>query len=48
MILTIVIEHQGLRVYKVYINDDTDLTLTYFTARSNLIPSLVISLLCCM
>ena len=24
--------------YKVYINDDPGLTLTYFTARSNLVP----------
>ena len=28
---------QGLKVYKVYINDDPGLTLTYFTARSNLV-----------
>ena len=28
---------QGLKVYKVYINDDPVLTLTYFTARSNLV-----------
>ena len=27
--------HQGLKLYKVYINDDPVLTLTYFTARSN-------------
>ena len=25
----------GLKLYKVYINDDPALTLTYFTARSN-------------
>ena len=25
----------GLKLYKVYINDDPGLTLTYFTARSN-------------
>ena len=25
----------GLKLYKVYINDDHVLTLTYFTARSN-------------
>ena len=27
--------HWGLKLYKVYINDDPGLTLTYFTARSN-------------
>ena len=30
--------HWGLKLYKVYINDDPGLTLTYFTARSNLVP----------
>ena len=30
-------DHQGLNVYKVYINDDAGLTLTYFTARSKLV-----------
>ena len=25
-------QHQGLKLYKVYINDDPGLTLTYFTA----------------
>ena len=29
-------QHWGLKLYKVYINDDPELTLTYFTARSNL------------
>ena len=28
-------QHQGLKLYKVYINDEPGLTLTYFTARSN-------------
>ena len=28
-------QHQGLKLYKVYINDDPGLTLTFFTARSN-------------
>ena len=32
----IVMQHQGLKFYKVYINDDTGLTLTYFTARSSI------------
>ena len=27
--------HWGLKLYKVYINDDLGMTLTYFTARSN-------------
>ena len=35
MILKLGVQHQGLKVYKVYINDDPGLTLTYFTARSN-------------
>ena len=29
--------HWGLKVYKVYIDDDPGLTLTYFTARANLV-----------
>ena len=28
---------QGLKLYKVIINDDPGLTLTYFTTRSNLV-----------
>ena len=28
----------GTKLYKVYINDDPGLTLTYFMARSNLVP----------
>ena len=35
MILKLGMKHQGLKFYKVYINDDPGLTLTYFTARSN-------------
>ena len=35
MILKLGMYHRGLKVYKVYINDDPGLTLTYFTARSN-------------
>ena len=34
MILKLGMQHQGLKVYNVYINDDPQLTLTYFTARS--------------
>ena len=36
MILKLGMQHWGLKLYKVCINDDTGLTLTYFTARSNL------------
>ena len=35
MILKLGMSHRGLKVYKVCINDDPGLTLTYFTARSN-------------
>ena len=35
MILKLGMKHWGLKFYKVYINDDPGLTLTYFTARSN-------------
>ena len=35
MILKLVMQHQGLKLYKVSITDDPRLTLTYFTARSN-------------
>ena len=28
----------GTKLYKVYINNDPELTLTYFTTRSNLVP----------
>ena len=35
MILKLGMQHQGLKIYKVYITDDPGLTLTYFTARSN-------------
>ena len=39
MILKIGMQHRGLKLYKVCINDDTGLTLTYmyFMARSNLV-----------
>ena len=37
MILKLGMKHWGLKLYKVYINDDPGLTLTYFTARSNLV-----------
>ena len=35
MILKLGLQHHGLKLYKVYINDDPG--LTYFTARSNLV-----------
>ena len=35
MILKLGMKHRGLKPYKVYINDDPGLTLTYFTSRSN-------------
>ena len=38
MILKLGMQHRGLKLYKVYKNSDPGLTLTYFTARSNLVP----------
>ena len=38
MTLKFGMQHWGLKLYKVYINIDPGLTLTYFTARSNLVP----------
>ena len=35
MILKLGMYHLGLKLYKVHINDDPGLTLTYFMARSN-------------
>ena len=37
MILKLGMQHWGIKLHKVYINDDPWLTLTYFTARSNLV-----------
>ena len=34
MILKLGIKHLGMELYKVYINHDPGMTLTYFTARS--------------
>ena len=31
-------QHRELEYYQVWLNDDSGLTLTYFTARSNLFP----------
>ena len=36
MILKLGMQHRGLKLFKVYINGDPSLTLTYFKARSNL------------
>ena len=38
MTLKFCMQHQVLECYQVGSNDDSGLTLTYFTARSNLIP----------
>ena len=32
------IQHRVLEYYQIYSNDDPGLTLTYFMARSNLVP----------
>ena len=37
MIFKLRINQRGHEIYKVYINDDPGLTLTYFTAMSNLV-----------
>ena len=36
MVMKLVMEHYGHKLYAVYINDDPVLTLTYFTIMSNL------------
>ena len=38
MILKLVMQHWVLEYYQVCSNDDPGLNLTYFTARSNLVP----------
>ena len=38
MILKLGMHHRVLKYYQVCSNDDPGLTLTYFTARSNLVP----------
>ena len=37
MTLKVCMQHQVLKYFQIYSNDDPELTLTYFTARSNLI-----------
>ena len=38
MPLKLGMQHRVLEYYQVYSNDDPGLTLTYFMARSNLVP----------
>ena len=38
MTLKVVRQHQVHKYYQDHSNDDTELTLTYFMARSNLVP----------
>ena len=38
MTLNLGTKHRVLKYYQFYSNDDPGLTLTYFTARSNLVP----------
>ena len=38
MILKLGMQHLVVEFYQVYSNDDPGLTLTYFTAMSNLVP----------
>ena len=38
MILKLGLQHRVLEYYQISSNDDPGLTLTYFTARSNLVP----------
>ena len=38
MTLKVAMQHRVLEYYKICSNDDPEMTLTYFTARSNLVP----------
>ena len=38
MTLKLGMQHRVLEYYQIYSNDDPGLALTYFTARSNLVP----------
>ena len=38
MTLKVGMQHRVLEYFQIYSNDDPELTLTYFMARSNLIP----------
>ena len=44
MILKLSMQHRGLRLYKVDINEDPGMTLTYFTAMSIFFSKLLIVL----
>ena len=39
MILKLDMKHQGVQLFKICINPDPGMTLTYFTARSTLISN---------
>ena len=41
MILKLGMTHQGMELYKVCINHDPGMTLTYFTARSTEVPCIL-------
>ena len=43
MILKLGMQHQVLEYYQICSNDDPGLILTYFTARSNLVPYAFVS-----
>ena len=45
MIMKFGIEHYVLKLYKVYINDDPELSLTYFTIMSNLAKLILVFVL---
>ena len=38
-VLKLGMQHRGLKLYKNYTNNDPGLTLTYFTARTNLVAT---------
>ena len=38
MTLEVCMQHRVFKYFQICLNDDPELTLTYFTARSNLIP----------
>ena len=38
MTLKIGMPHWVLQYFQIYLNDDAELTLTYFTARTNFVP----------
>ena len=48
MTLKVGMQYRVLEFYQVCSNDDPGLTLTYFTTRSSLVPSMVIQICFCM